>query len=423
MFKSRGIFLSAIGGNIIEYYDFTAYAIFVPVISQHFFPHSQTLLVKITLALATFATGFIVRPIGGIFFGYIGDILGRKKALLATSFGMGLATLLIGIIPKYETIGYLSPTLLIFMRLIQGLCISGEGTGTAIFLLEHFNKGKPGLITSIIQSTSIVGTLIVSALASILSICTPNLDELIKMRIIFIIGGILGLLSVYTRTKISETIVFRKIQRSKANKGSLIDAIKIHWKQMALTFVVASTASSLLQLLKGYICIHFSCIMGLSLQTTYTYTTYTSIAIIITTLVVGMLIDKIKSIPNLLIVSSLSCFVLALPTIILISQPQKIYHFIGLFILATLASLICTPAYIFVISMFEPKYRFLGVSFSYNLGIAVFGGTSPIISKCLVDATGITFSPAIYLMFTSASLVIALYLMRNFYIKNYLNPS
>lgn len=420
MFKSKGIFLSAIGGNIIEYYDFTAYAIFVPVISQHFFPYYQSSLIKIILALAAFATGFIVRPVGGIIFGYIGDALGRKTVLLATSFGMGIATLLMGVLPTYTSIGYLSPAFLIFMRLIQGLCISGEGTGTAIFLLEHFNKGKPGFITSVIQSTSIIGTLMVSALASILSISILNLDELMQMRIIFIIGGILGLLSLYMRTKISETIVFRTIQKNKANRSSLRNAIKRHWKQMTLTFLVASAASSVLQFLKGYICIHFSCIMGLTLQTTYIYTTYTSIAIIIITLIIGILIDKIKSIPNLLIISSLACVALVMPAMVLISKEQAVYHFLGLTILAGLAAAICTPAYVFVISMFEPQYRFLGVSFSYNLGIAVFGGTSPIISKCFVDMTNLAFSPAIYLIFTSSALFVALLLMKNFYTRNYL---
>src|SRR5690242_17310489 len=136
MNKPRSVFFSAISGNILEYYDFTVYSVFSSVIGRTFFPTASE-FAQIVMALGIFAVGFVTRPIGGIVFGYIGDRYGRRIALIISMLGMTIPTFTIGLIPTYEQIGIYAPVTLVVMRLIQGLCISGEGAGAAIFILEH----------------------------------------------------------------------------------------------------------------------------------------------------------------------------------------------------------------------------------------------------------------------------------------------
>ena len=126
-----------------------------------FFPSSSA-TVQMLSSLAVFAVGFLTRPIGGIVFGYIGDIYGRRVSLIISMLGMTVTTFAMGMIPGYDTIGIMAPILLVCMRLIQGLCISGEGAGAAIFVLEHYGNLRPGLVAGIVNGSNIAGTLIAS---------------------------------------------------------------------------------------------------------------------------------------------------------------------------------------------------------------------------------------------------------------------
>ena len=134
--KKRKIISSAIVGNIVEYYDFGIYAVYASTIGKLFFPSSSH-FIEALAALSVFAIGFLMRPIGGMVFGHIGDIIGRKTALTISILGMAISSIMIGILPDYNTIGIIAPILLVLIRLFQGLCIGGEGAGSAIFIMEH----------------------------------------------------------------------------------------------------------------------------------------------------------------------------------------------------------------------------------------------------------------------------------------------
>src|SRR5215216_5808547 len=143
-------------GTMIEWYDFYIFGSLAPVISVLFYPSGNTTFALLAY-YSTFAVGFVVRPFGALFFGRIGDLVGRKYAFLVTLIIMGGATALIGLLPTYQTVGFLAPAILILIRVLQGLALGGEYGGAAIYVAEHVPDHKRGFYTSFIQITATLG--------------------------------------------------------------------------------------------------------------------------------------------------------------------------------------------------------------------------------------------------------------------------
>src|SRR5688500_15224740 len=156
-------------GTMIEWYDFYIFGSLAAIVSGLFFP-SENPTVAFLATLATFATGFAVRPFGAIFFGRIGDLVGRKYAFLVTLLLMGGATTVIGLLPTYQTIGILAPILLVVIRLLQGLALGGESGGAAVYVAEHVPANKRGSYTRFIRITATLGLFV--SLAVILGVRT-----------------------------------------------------------------------------------------------------------------------------------------------------------------------------------------------------------------------------------------------------------
>lgn len=199
-------------GTLIEWYDFYIFGSLAAIISTQFFPKGDPTAALLS-TLATFAAGFVVRPFGAIFFGRLGDLVGRKYTFLVTLVLMGASTFLIGCIPSYESIGMLAPFLVLVLRLLQGLALGGEYGGAATYVAEHAPPGKRGYYTSWIQTTATLGLLL--SLGVIL-ICRNALGvpefEAWGWRIPFLISALLVATSIYIRLKMSESPLFNKIK-------------------------------------------------------------------------------------------------------------------------------------------------------------------------------------------------------------------
>jgi MFS transporter, MHS family, proline/betaine transporter len=407
--KDKKIFLTAIMGNLLEYYDFTIYVVFSSIIGEQFFPHFSKFAQSI-LSLSVFAIGFLSRPLGGILFGIIGDKMGRKKSLIISILGMALPTIIIGLMPTYKEIGILAPILLCIMRFIQGFCISGEGTGVAIFVLEHY-KIKPGLVAGIVHSSNLLGTMLSSVVGILINTYLYEFEW--SWRIAFLLGGVFGLIGFYLRTKTSETPVFKEILKNKENlDNSLSKTFRNCKKQMFVTFLAGGFASSIMYIAKS-IHVFYSVTTGLE-ESLYklnplVYLFYTSFIVMISMPISGIINDIVGRY-KMMMLSSLATLFLITPIMMLASQQNIYFQAIGLTFLGILTGFVASSAYIFVIFLFEPRYRFLGVGFSYNLGIAIFGGTSPIISRALIEKTSIQYSPSFYIICTSIFFLITLYL-------------
>lgn len=411
--RNKITFLAAITGNILEYYDFTVYGIFSVSMAALFFP-SESKTLSLILTLMGFSIGFITRPIGGIILGYIGDNFGRRVSLLVSALGMSLSTIGIGILPSYQCLGVLSPILLVIFRLIQGIVLSGEGTGTAIFLLEHFAKKKMGLITGIVQCCNIIGSLLAGLVCLLLNKLLGNNEY--NWRIAFLIGGFCSFFSLCLRMYVSETPVFIELQKSKSKKSKFLEIIRCSWRQMIICFFVAGAASSILQFIKCYLKIYLVN-LGIYENMAVKCINYSFLIVMFFMVIFAHLSDRLGKV-KILNLSAMLIFLLIVPIFYLFLN-SKDFNIVFIVIpVGLLAGAICGSAYIFVISIFRPENRFLGVSFSYNLGVAVFGGTSPMICNFLICSTGIMCIPAFYISFTSLLLLLAMKIMKKDIEKN-----
>ena len=200
-------------GTLIEWYDFYIFGSLATIISKQFFPQEQGAAALLS-TLAIFAAGFIVRPFGALFFGRLGDIIGRKYTFLLTLVLMGASTFLIGLIPTYASIGIAAPILVLILRLIQGLALGGEYGGAATYVAEHAPKGRRGFFTSWIQTTATLGLFL--SLGVILftrnAIGVENFNNW-GWRIPFLVSAFLVLVSIIIRVKMKESPLFTELKK------------------------------------------------------------------------------------------------------------------------------------------------------------------------------------------------------------------
>ncbi|HEV3049764.1 MAG TPA: MFS transporter, partial [Longimicrobium sp.] len=199
-------------GTMIEWYDFYIFGSLATILAGHFFPHGNSTLALLQ-TLATFAAGFAARPFGALFFGRIGDLVGRKYAFLVTLLIMGGATFVIGLLPGYATIGVAAPLILLLLRLVQGLALGGEYGGAATYVAEHVPNNRRGFYTAFIQTTATLGLflslLVILAVRSLM----PTEDwERWGWRIPFLVSLALLGVSVWIRSRLNESPIFRRMK-------------------------------------------------------------------------------------------------------------------------------------------------------------------------------------------------------------------
>jgi len=218
------IFASSLG-TIFEWYDFYLYAVLAPFFASLFFPAGNDTAALLS-AFATYAAGFLVRPFGALIFGRIGDLVGRKYTFLVTIMVMGSATFLVGVLPTFNSVGWLAPILLVTLRLCQGLALGGEYGGAATYVAEHSRPHERGYATSYIQTTATLGLLLALI---VIALCRGNMvaKDFSEWgwRIPFLVSVILLVFSVYIRLKLNETPIFQKmVSEGKGSKAPLTES-------------------------------------------------------------------------------------------------------------------------------------------------------------------------------------------------------
>ncbi len=410
--KKKKIVGSAILGNIVEYYDFGIYAVFAPTIGRLFFP-SENPFLETLLALSVFAVGFLMRPLGGFFFGHIGDRFGRKLALTISIIGMASCTFLIGILPSYYQIGIAAPILLILIRLFQGLCVGGESAGVAIFILEHLEGYKPGLIGGIVMASNMVGTLLAYFVGmGITSFCGEENSDFC-WRYGFILGGMMGLVGLYMRYQLHETPTFtNKKENDEIEKRPLLKAFQKHWQRMIVVMFLGGVTSAVAYTIRGYLNVFFQKKLGYTPDQALYFTTIGLFIMIVFMPIFGIVGDRVGyrkffyGICYIVIVT-------IVPIYSLLAAPDHDISsvILGISLLGLLASAICAPAYPYAIQAFEVELRYSGVAFSWNMGIALLGGTTPAISTALSEKFG-AVAPAYYLAGLALTFIIISYSTR-----------
>ncbi len=243
---SKGKIWQVIGasslGTVIEWYDFYIFGSLAPIIAPLFYPPGNDTFAYIAY-LATFAVGFIVRPFGALFFGRIGDVVGRKYAFLVTLLIMGGATAIIGFLPTFETIGYAAPIILLFVRVLQGLALGGEYGGAAVYVAEHVPDNKRGFYTSFIQITATLGlfmSLIVILLVQ--NMMTPEqfagkTGTISGWRIPFLVSILLVVVSLYIRLRMEESPIFQHVKSSGMTSANPLVEAFTKWKNLKIVLI------------------------------------------------------------------------------------------------------------------------------------------------------------------------------------------
>jgi MFS family permease len=214
----RFVVFASSTGTVFEWYDFYLYATLAPFFASLFFPPGNDTAALLS-AFATYAAGFLVRPFGAIFFGRIGDLVGRKYTFLVTIMVMGISTFAVGLLPTFAAVGWLAPILLVLLRLLQGLALGGEYGGAATYVAEHSNVHNRGYATSWIQTTATLGFFMSLA---VIYLCRTTLDAATfsswGWRIPFLVSAFLLIFSVWIRLKLNESPVFARMKSE--GKGS-----------------------------------------------------------------------------------------------------------------------------------------------------------------------------------------------------------
>src|SRR3979409_2221630 len=239
----RVILASAVG-TMIEWYDFYIFGSLASVLSPKFYPSGNDTIALIAY-LSTFAVGFVVRPFGALFFGRIGDLVGRKYAFLVTLLIMGGATALIGFLPTYATIGIAAPIILLAIRILQGLALGGEYGGAAVYVAEHVPDARRGFYTSFIQITATLGVFV--SLAVILIIQNTMSREAFTSwgwRLPFIVSIFLVGISLYIRLRMKESPIFQHIKSTGMTSAQPLKEAFTKWKNLkrVLISVFGATA-------------------------------------------------------------------------------------------------------------------------------------------------------------------------------------
>ena len=393
----KEILISSLG-NTIEWFDFGLFMFMAPIIGAKFFPHESAGNATIE-ALIVFAAGFLCRPLGGIFFGYFGDTLGRVKTLRVSILMITISTFLIGIIPSYEDAGLIAPVLFIVLRLLQGLSIGGEYSGTMIYLAESAPRNKRGFTTSFAATGANLGFLLATLTLMLLHfIFSEETIQNWAWRSPFILIGLLGSVIIYYRFRLSETRVYSKLKKNDLIESSpFITAIKFAPCQLLKILGLTCMGSTFYYVFFGYMPTYLEHYIGLSLTGALAIECVLLFAMLFTVPIAGICGDYFTR-KKILLITSIAVMLLVLPCFYLLQTKSLLLVMLSLGIATILSSLDQGNTLTATVENCPENIRYSGIAFSYNLGNALFGGTAPLIVSLLTENKGL-ITPAYYLIF------------------------
>lgn len=409
------IFLASLGGAL-EFYDFIIYVFFAREISQLFFPQSNY-TVSLMAAFSVFAIGYLIRPLGGLFFSHFGDKYGRKKTFVVTLILMAVPTLLIGLIPTYQSIGFYASILLVLLRMMQGLSVGGEIPGALTFAAEHVPQNRRGLTCALIFCGINVGLILGSSISFLLFAIFSE-QEILNWawRLPFVFGGMLGMLSYYLRKQLSETPIFEhaKQQLSPSTQTSIPALIIFKnyrmeiFQGIALVWLDAVIVSLLILYLPTYL----TSVLHYPDETVHALNTLMLILHSFVFVTLGYLSDYYGR-KIFLIIGSLSFIFFGYGFFYLLAQQAMLNVIIVMSAIAVLSSCITGIYTSTVIELFPTNVRYTGMAIAYNVGFALFGGFTPIIATSLISFTGNIMSPSYYLILSAAVCLVASLTLKN----------
>jgi predicted MFS family arabinose efflux permease len=396
MREVRTLALTAIGGAL-EYYDFIVVIFFTKVLARVFFPPQTPTWVAQLSIFCIFAAGYLVRPIGGLFFAHFGDRLGRKRMFTLSLFLMVLPTFCVGILPGFNAIGVVAPLLLLVCRILQGMSVGGEVPGAYIFASEHVKADRVGLACALVNagicSGMLLGSLSATALNSLLSG-----EQMFAWgwRLPFVVGGVSGFVAAYFRRFLQETPVFESLKTS-ALQSSVMPIKTVlmhHFPTVVMSALCTWVFSGTFVVFFLYMPTYLQTQWHLEPKLVFAANSWSILLFIVGSICAGWLVGTIGWARTFFWGNLLTAVLIAF---FFHDLARRSPHALDLYIvMGFFFGVIIVVPYI-IVSAFPASIRFTGFSISYNTAYALFGGTTPVIMAVLVGGRGVLFAPLIYI--------------------------
>jgi MFS family permease len=390
--------ISAVGGAL-EFYDFIIYVFFASIIGKLFFDTNSE-ITALLISFTVYASGYLARFFGGMVFSHFGDKKGRKNSFAITIWLMAIPTFIIGLLPTYATIGWFASIALITCRIMQGFAVGGELPCSITFVFEHADEKHKGLACGLLFFGVILGIFLGSGLSAIIMKTLPYEDVIAwGWRLPFILGGLLGVVGMYLRRKLSETPLFLKMSAEAISHALPVKELVFNYKIIILQTTVVCLVCAVgiaivflffpLYLSKFY---HFDEEIILIINTLFVV--YYACLII----PCAMLSDKIGD-KTVFIFATVLLSVVTIPAFILLTEGIISTVILCYFIVLSILAFINGSCITILARSFPTSIRYSGVSLSYNLAFGVIGGFTPLICTKLVISSSLNYAPGLYLAF------------------------
>lgn len=385
-------------GNFVEWFDFAIYSASIPVIATQFFPKSD----PTAALLATFAlygVAFLARPVGGVFWGNLGDRIGRRNVLAAVIVVMGVATMAIGLLPTYASVGVLAPVLLAVLRLVQGFSGAGEFTGSTSFITEHAPANRRGLFAAI--SATFTTLPAVCGALTVLAARTGMPGDTYGSwgwRLPFLVAGPLAVVGLLIRLRMDESPAFEELRRERdVERAPAREAVRHHRRSILLVFAIASLSGLGAYTLGAYFVTYLTVTVGLA-PTTALLANCAAFGVTVPLVpLVGLLGDRVGRKP-LLVTGCIGFIALSVPGYLIAGSGGLGAAIAGQLMLALPWTFVVSAVVVTQIEIFPTAVRYSGASIGYNLAYMVFGGTAPLVATWLVAHSGSHIAPSFYLV-------------------------
>jgi len=411
----RRTVLAGMIGNAMEWYDYGLYGYLSPILATLFFPSGDP-LTSLMATFGVFAAGFLMRPLGAVAFGHLGDRLGRKKALVISVALMAVPTGLIGLLPTYAQAGSLAAILLVVLRLLQGFSVGGEFTGSILFLVEHAPPSRRGFIGSWAGFSTNAGCLLGSGVGALLvTVMGRQGMEAWGWRLPFLLGAGLGVVGLYLRLTVEETPQFRHLTESQGvARLPLREALRHQGWEMVWAFSLLWLSSVGFFTVFVYMPGYLTGVGRLPLDSAMTINWLGMVVVGVVGPLMGAWSDRVGRKPPLLFAAA-GMLVLSYPLFWLLSQGDFVLCLAAQCTFAVLLATLASPLYALVVELFTTRTRYTALSLAFNTATALFGGTAPLLATYLVERTGDPCSPGLHMMLSAAVTVGVVCLIRETY--------
>jgi MHS family proline/betaine transporter-like MFS transporter len=385
-------------GNVVEWFDFAIYGFLATFIAAKFFPAGNDTAALLN-TFAIFAAAFFMRPLGGFVFGPLGDRIGRQRVLALVILLMSAATVLIGLLPTYATIGVAAPLLLLLLRCLQGFSAGGEYGGGAVYLAEYADQRRRGMTITFMAWSGVVGFLLGSVTVTLLQALLPAAAmDSYGWRIPFLIAGPLGLVGLYIRLRLDDTPQFAELSRSEqVAESPLREAVTTSWRpilQVIGLFIVFNIGY---YVVFTFLPTYMNKTLEFSKTDSFISITLACVVALVLILPFAALSDRIGRRP-MLIAGAVGFIVFGYPLFLLLNSGSLAGAIAAHCGLAVIESIYISVAVSAGVELFATRVRYSGFSIGYNVCVAAFGGTTPYVVTWLTARTGDTLAPSWYLI-------------------------